>query len=152
ERPGVVVLHDAVQAVAAARRPGCLAGAAGVGLRFAVAELRPDLVPGALHGGAAAAVGGVLAARPVPVEGEAAPGRGGCPGDGAAVGQQVPGDTAELGGGPARVAGCLRLLVVAGAGGQAVSARVAARAMASMASAGLAASVTWQSVYLQMAA
>ena len=37
-------------------------------------------------------------------------------------------------------------------GGQAVRARVAARAMASMASAGLAASVTWQSVYLQMAA
>ena len=39
-----------------------------------------------------------------------------------------------------------------GGGGQAVRARVAARAMASMASAGLAASVTWQSVYLQMAA
>ena len=37
-------------------------------------------------------------------------------------------------------------------GCQAVRARVAARAMASMASAGLAASVTWQSVYLQMAA
>ena len=36
--------------------------------------------------------------------------------------------------------------------GQAVRARVAARPMASMASAGLAASVTWQSVYVQMAA
>jgi hypothetical protein len=35
---------------------------------------------------------------------------------------------------------------------QAVRARVAARAMASMASAGLAASMTWQSVYVQMAA
>ena len=68
-----------------------------------MAELRPDLVPGALHRGAAAAVGGVLAARPVPVEGEAAPGRGGCPGDGVAVGQQVPWDAAHLGGVPARV-------------------------------------------------
>src|ERR1700731_502680 len=87
EGPGVVVLHDPVQAVAAARRPGCLAGDAGGGLRLAVAELRPDLVPGALHGGAGAAVGVVLAAWPVPVEGEAAPGRGGCPGDGVAVGQ-----------------------------------------------------------------
>ena len=178
EGPGVVVLHDAVQAVAAARRPGCLAGDAGGGLRLAVAELRPDLVPGALHRGAGAAVGGVLAARPAPVEGEAAPGRGGCPGDGVAVGQQVPGDTAHLGGVPARVAGVSSgLLVGAGAGGggaghggqflsrgpgagraarprggcQAVRARVAARAMASMASAGSPASMTWQSVYLQIA-
>jgi hypothetical protein len=103
ERPGVVVLHDPVQAVAAARRPGCLAGDAAAGLRLAVAELRPDLVPGALHRGAGAAVGGVLATWPVPVEGEAAPGRVGCPGDGVAVGQQVPGDTAHLGGVPARV-------------------------------------------------
>jgi hypothetical protein len=53
--------------------------------------------------GAAAAVGGVLAARHVPVEGEAAPARGGCPGDGVAVGQQVPGDAAHLGGVPAHV-------------------------------------------------
>src|SRR5208337_2535367 len=103
ERPCVVVLHDAVQAVAAARRPGCLAGDAGGGLRLVVAELRPYVVPGALHRGAGAAVGGVLAARSVPVEGEGAPGRGGCPGDGVAVGQQVPGNTAYLGGVPARV-------------------------------------------------
>jgi len=54
-------------------------------------------------GSTAAAVGGVLAARPVPAEGEAAPGRGGCPGDGVAVGQQVPGNTAHTGGVPARV-------------------------------------------------
>src|SRR5580693_6119725 len=84
EGPGVVVLHDPVQAVAAARRPGCLAGDAAGGLRLAVAELRPDLVPGALHRGAGAAVG-VVPARPAPVEGEAAPGRVGCPGDGVAV-------------------------------------------------------------------
>ena len=86
----------------------------------------------------------------------------------------MPGNTAHLYEVAARVAGCWPWLVRAAAvlamavgssrragggpggpalgGGQAVRARVAARAMASMASAGLAASVTWQSVYLQMPA
>jgi hypothetical protein len=62
-----------------------------VAVRHGRAAPGPD--PGRAASRAGAAVGVVLAARPVPAEGEAAPGRGGCPGDGVAVVQQVRGNT-----------------------------------------------------------
>ena len=71
------MLHDPVQAVAAARRPECLAGDAADGLRLPWLICARTSSPARCVVGPGAAVSGVLAVRPAPAEGEAAPGRAG---------------------------------------------------------------------------